>query len=149
MATQVDYEQDFYAWTEQQAELLRAGRWADLDVVHLSEELESMGAREKRELISRLAVLLSHLLKWQYQASRRGRSWELTITEQRGRILDLLADNPSLKHSERLLPAIRKAYKYATIRAELETGLSGSSFPPGCPYRWEEIMDEHFLPTDP
>jgi hypothetical protein len=149
VATQADYEQDFYAWAEQQAELLRAGRWSDLDVLHLSEELESMGAREKRELISRLAVLLSHLLKWQYQASRRGRSWELTITEQRGRILDLLADNPSLKQSDRLLPAIQKAYKYAVIRAELETGLSGNSFPRDCPYEWKDIMDEHFLPTGP
>lgn len=71
------------AWLQQQAEFLRQGRFAELDVEHLSEELESMGASDKRELASRLTVLLTHLLKWQCQAERRGVSWRLTIAEQR------------------------------------------------------------------
>jgi hypothetical protein len=76
-----DYQKDFYSWTCEQAELLRAGRFNELDVFNLIEEIETMGRSEKRELESRLTVLLVHLLKWQYQPMRRGCSWQLTIQE--------------------------------------------------------------------
>ena len=69
------YDQDFYAWTNEQAALLRAGRLSEADVEHIAEEIENMGKSEKRELVSRLRVLLLHLLKWQYQPTRRGKSW--------------------------------------------------------------------------
>ena len=65
------YERDFYAWANKQAALLRAGKLSEADVEHIAEEIESMGRAEKRELINRLAVLLSHLLKWQYQPGHR------------------------------------------------------------------------------
>ena len=61
------YDQDFYAWTSEQAGLLRAGRLSEADVEHIAEEIESMGKREKRELVNCLTVLLIHLLKWQYR----------------------------------------------------------------------------------
>ncbi|MGZ8242847.1 DUF29 domain-containing protein [Methylomagnum sp.] len=110
---------DFYTWTHQQAELLRAGRFDELDTGHLIEELESMGARERRELTNRLAVLLAHLLKWQYQPERRGNSWRRTIKIQRIEINDLLADNPGLKSE---LPEIfAKAYEKARVLATDET----------------------------
>jgi hypothetical protein len=73
------YETDFYGWTQQQAHLLKTGCLSSLDVANLIEEIETMGRSEKRELDSRLMVLLVHLLKWKYQPKRRGRSWELTI----------------------------------------------------------------------
>ncbi|MGH8654156.1 MAG: DUF29 domain-containing protein, partial [Gammaproteobacteria bacterium] len=85
---------DFYAWTEQQANLLKSGKLADVDLEYLIEELNSMGASERRELINRLAVLSAHLLKWQYQPSFRGRSWQITIKEQRRQLQRLLNDNP-------------------------------------------------------
>jgi hypothetical protein len=56
------YEQDFYAWANEQARLLRAGRLTDADIEHIAEEIESLGKTEKRELASRLKVLLTHLL---------------------------------------------------------------------------------------
>ena len=68
------YERDFYAWANKQAALLRAGKLSEADVEHIAEEIESMGRAEKPELINRLAVLLSHLLKWQYQPGHRGAS---------------------------------------------------------------------------
>ena len=67
MSTKTIYEQDFYAWLMENAQLLRQGRLAEIDVNNIVEELESMGRRERRELVNRLALLFAHLLKWQYQ----------------------------------------------------------------------------------
>ena len=77
----VDYEADFYAWASQQAELLRQQQASGLDWTNLAEEIEAMGRSEKRQLASRLEVLMMHLLKWQYQPNFRSRSWQLTIQE--------------------------------------------------------------------
>jgi len=71
----VSYDKDFYSWTQEQAELLKHGRFSELDIDNLIKEVESMGRSEKRELESRLTFLLLHLLKWKYQEVRRGRSW--------------------------------------------------------------------------
>lgn len=121
------YELDFYAWTLQQAELLRSQTQQDLDWANLAEELEDMGKNLKRELESRLKVLFAHLLKWQYQPSHRGHSWQYTIEEQRNELADHLADNPSLR--SKLPEAIERGYRNAIVVATRETGLSKSSFP--------------------
>src|SRR5580658_8345121 len=91
------YDRDFFAWSLEQAELLRAGKLAEADVEHIAEEIESMGRTEKRELISRLSILLLHMLKWRYQPDKRSPSWEASIRVQRNRLADHLDDNPSLK----------------------------------------------------
>src|SRR4029077_12450499 len=103
------YDRDFYAWANEQAALLRAGRLAEADLENIAEEIESMGRSERRELINRLTVLLLHLLKWQFQPGLRGNSWRLSIEEQRYRLEDHLNDNPSLKAQITL--AIRDAYR--------------------------------------
>jgi hypothetical protein len=86
------YAEDFYLWTQQQAALLRTGKWQELDYENLAEEIESVGRSEKRELGNLLEVLLTHLLKWQYQSEGRrgGHSWEDTIWEQRRQLAALL-----------------------------------------------------------
>jgi hypothetical protein len=78
------YAADFYLWTQQQAGLLRTGKWQELDYENLAEEIASVGRSEKRELGHRLEVLLTHLLKWQYRPEGRweGHSWEDTIWER-------------------------------------------------------------------
>ena len=93
------YDRDFFAWSLEQVKLLRAGKLAEADIEHIAEEIETMGRTEKRELISRLSVLLLHLLKWRYQPERRSPSWEASIRVQRNRLADHLDDNPSLKPS--------------------------------------------------
>ena len=138
------YERDFYAWANEQAALLRAGQLGLADIENIAEEIESMGRSEKRELISRLSVLLMHLLKWQYQPERRGRSWQGTIEQQRSHLEDHLADNPSLK--SQLAAAIRLAYKDARIDAERETDIDRDTFPIECPFTFDEMMDADFLP---
>jgi Domain of unknown function DUF29 len=138
------YERDFYAWANEQAALLRAGKLGQADIEHIAEEIESMGRTEKRELISRLTVLLTHLLKWQYQPSRRGTSWEVTIGTQRRALIRHLTDNPSLK--AKLGEAVADAYIDARAAAYDETGLSQQTFPAACPWSFDQMMDEAFWP---
>ncbi|GAB0115018.1 DUF29 domain-containing protein [Acidisoma sp. C75] len=138
------YDRDFYAWANEQAALLRAGKLAQADIEHIAEEIESMGRTEKRELISRLAVLLTHLLKWQYQPVRRGASWEVTISTQRRALDRHLKDNPSLR--SKLDEAITDAYLDARGAAYAETALPKATFPPECPWSFEQMMDESFWP---
>ena len=138
------YESDFYAWSREQAELLRAGEVDKADIAHIAEEIDSMGRTEKRELISRLSVLLHHLLKWRYQTDKRGPSWEASIRVQRNRLADHLDDNPSLKP---LLPkALASAYRDAALEAVAESGLPGSTFPEICPWTVDEVLDSGFWP---
>jgi hypothetical protein len=137
-------ETDFYRWSMETANALRMGRYADVDMQAVALELENMGASERRELINRLAVLLMHLLKWQYQPGIRSRSWELTLIEQRREIQDLLEDNPSLKHQ--LEARLSKAYGKAVLKAEKETNLPQKTFPKECPYNLDQILLESFYP---
>ncbi|HZZ61405.1 MAG TPA: DUF29 domain-containing protein [Roseiarcus sp.] len=138
------YDRDFYAWSREQSELLRAGKLAEADIEHIAEEIDSMGRTEKRELISRLSLLLLHLLKWRYQPGKRGPSWEASIRVQRKRLADHLEDNPSLKP---LLPqALASAYHDASLEAVAETGLVDSTFPKACPWTVGEVLDEGFWP---
>lgn len=138
------YEQDFYAWTQRQARLLREGKLAEVDLDHLIEEIESMGASERNQLQSRLKVLLAHLLKWQYQSHLRSRSWSATIKEQRLSLIDLLEENPSL--NPLVGKRIAKAYPLAVLLAVKETDLEETTFPAECPYSREQILDKDYYP---
>jgi hypothetical protein len=140
----ISYEKDFYGWTQEQSALLRAGRLTDLDIDNLIEEVETMGRSEKRELESRLTVLLLHLLKWKYQEVRRGRSWELSIKEQRIQFIKTLKENPGLKPV--LDEITRDAYELAIIQASRETKISANVFPENCPWSLEQITDDSFYP---
>ena len=134
------YDRDFYAWANEQAALLRAGRLSAADIAHIAEEIESMGRSEKRELTSRLAMLLAHLLKWRFQPERRGRSWQATIREQRSEVADVLADNPSL--GARLDELLPNAYGKAVQIAIRETDLAEETFPAICPWTFEQAMQD-------
>jgi hypothetical protein len=138
------HDLDFYAWTQQQAKLLKAGKLNEVDCSCLIEELESMGASERRQLINRLAVLLAHLLKWRHQPTFRGRSWTLTIKEQRRQLERHLRDNPSL--ARKFSEFVTDAYGDSVLLAARETGLEEDVFPRTCPYSESEILDPEFLP---
>ncbi|MEI6559970.1 MAG: DUF29 domain-containing protein [Rhodospirillaceae bacterium] len=138
------YEADFYAWSHEQAALLRAGRLDAVDIDHLAEEIESMGRAEKRELVNRLVVLILHLLKWRFQPALRGNRWRLGVEEQRYRLADYLDDSPSLK--ARLPEAIRDAHRLALVDAERETGLARETFPVLCPWSFEQMIAASFWP---
>jgi hypothetical protein len=138
------YERDFYAWTQEQAALLRSGQLERLDRVHLAEEIEALGRQERRELVNRLGILLGHLLKWQFQPQLRGKSWQATIIEQRQDIQELIAESPSLKSY--LAEAMEKAYRKGLLLVVRETPLSLQDLPDQCPYTFEQVMDPSFYP---
>jgi hypothetical protein len=138
------YETDFYAWTQQQAALMRGEELEQLDLPNLIEEIEAMGRRERRELVSRLKVLLMHLLKWHFQPDQQSRSWRNTINHQRDEIRDLLDDSPSLRAE--LEASIASAYPRACQLAQEETGLLSPRFPTTCPYTPEQILNADFFP---
>ncbi len=121
------YETDYYEWIQQQLALLKSGCLAEVDLEHLIEEIEELGASKRDALVNQIARLYLHLLKWHHQAQRRSRSWEISIKNARIEIEDLLTDNPSLK--SRLSEWVDKGYAKARRQAEAETGLSIEQFP--------------------
>ena len=146
------YEKDFLAWTQQQSKLIRQGRWQEVDLDHLIEELEDMGKSNHRELESRLVVLLAHLLKWEFQLNQLedqwrefdGRSWRKTIIEQRVQIERLLEDRSSLSsHFETIL---QQAHPTALKLACKETQRDSLLFPSECPYSPKQLLNEDFMP---
>ena len=138
------YDQDVYAWAMKNAELIRQGHWADIDLEHVAKELEGMGRGEWYELVDRLAVLLAHLLKWRFQPERRGNSWRLTIKEQRRRMRLRLKKSPSLRSE--LDETFAEAYEAAILRAAREMKVTDSMFPPLCPFTLEQALDEGYWP---
>jgi Domain of unknown function DUF29 len=140
----VRYEEDLYAWTQEQAALLRARQYDGLDWEHLAEEIASVGGSDRRKLESRLCIILLHLLKWQAQPGLRGASWRKTLRTQRREIRRLLQQSPSLR---RHVPAlIREAYRDAIKDAVDETGLPAQNFPSVCRYTPDAVLDEDNLP---
>lgn len=138
------YNHDFYAWTQEQAALLKAGRLNAVDVTNLIEEIEALGRSEKRELSSRLRQLLMHLLKWRYQPDLRSKSWQATIREQQRQLQDLLEDSPSLKTS--LPEKISACHDMARTDAADETGIFLANFPEVCPFSQEQILANDYWP---
>lgn len=138
------YETDFHAWTQSQAELLREEEFAELDLHHLIEEIESLGKSQQTELKSCLRVLIMHLLKWQIQPMRRSSSWRYTINVQRLDLQDLLDENPSLR--VRLAEFADYAYPRAIRDAVKQTGLVATTFPVALPYTVEQLLDGNFWP---
>jgi hypothetical protein len=140
----VAYDEDFFAWTQEQARLLRDGDLADIDAQNLAEEIESMGKSDRREIRNRLVVVLAHLLKWQFQATARSNSWSSTIREQRRRIGLVIEDSPSLRAF--VAENLDDAYRKARLDAADETELALSIFPAACPFTTEQVLSEEFLP---
>ncbi|GJE60497.1 DUF29 domain-containing protein [Methylobacterium trifolii] len=141
------YGTDLYLWAEAQAALLRAGRRQEIDVANLAEEIASVGASQKSEIRSRLAVLIAHLLKWEYQPEKRKYGWRATLMEQRLQIEGLIEVSPSLKPWPEAV--LGKAYRLARVRAADDTGLPDGAFPADCPYAIGQILDASYYPGAP
>jgi hypothetical protein len=138
------YEKDVVAWASEQAALLRAGHFSELDVEHVAEEIEDVGKSEQRDLASRMAVLLAHLLKWAYQPERRGASWRRTIDAQRKEVAYSLSETPSLKTKLGDAAWLDMVWARALAQATVETGLD--VYPDICPWPVELALTADFYP---
>ncbi|WP_428390808.1 DUF29 domain-containing protein [Lichenicoccus sp.] len=146
MTHPASYDGDVAAWADEQAAHIRAGRLDRLDLEHIAEEIESVRISERREIASRLAVLLAHLLKWQHQPQRRGASWDATIREQRQRIERRLRKMPSLRPMLSDPDDIADAWGDAVTAAVAETGMERIAFPETCPWPLQDALREGWIP---
>jgi hypothetical protein len=137
-------EADFALWAKEQAALIRAGQLSRVDLENVAEEIGSLGNAERYEIEHRLEVLLLHLLKWQFQPTKRKRGWKASIAEQRLRIARRIELSPSLK----AYPAKTLAGDYILGRSRAidETGLPEDTFPERCPYSVQQVLDSDFWP---
>ena len=140
----INYEEDFYGWTMQNVQFLKQRNYQEADIEHIIEELEEMGTSNENQLINRLAVLIAHLLKWQFQPDFRGRSWEGTIEEQRRKIERIIKKNPSLK--PKIPEAIEEGFADSKAIIKKETPIDLKILPENCPYTFDQIMDNEFYP---
>ncbi len=140
------YETDFNLWIEQTINNLKNGNLEALDLDHLIEEISDIGRNNRREVFSRLKVLLMHLLKWKYQPENRTNSWTNTIDEQREQLELILKDSPSLKPY--LGDIFSECYEKAVRSAVNETNLPKQTFPVDCPFTQEQVLDGDYFPED-
>jgi hypothetical protein len=131
------YLADETAWLDQTAQFVAEGRWDEIDRDNLSEYLTDMAKRDRREVVSRLAVLLAHLLKWEHQPNQRTGSWQATIAHQQFELRHLLESGTLKNHAVEVLG---DAYEQAVSQAALETGLSADTFPETCPYMIDALL---------
>lgn len=140
------YDRDVLLWSREQARLLRSRRYSELDIEHLADEIEDVGKSEKRELASRMAVLLAHLVKWSSQPTKRTNSWRATIDDQRKRIELALEETPSLKAVMRVPSWQAGVWLDARAEARKETGLAEEDLPEACPWTMAQAADVRFWP---
>ena len=133
------YEQDETAWLEAMADLVAQRRHAELDHLHLSEYLADMAKRDRREVFSRLVILMIHLLKWKHQPENRSGSWRGTIREQRRELRQLLESETLRNHAQLVL---LDAYAEARKQASDETELSLGTFPRKCTWELDELLSD-------
>ena len=140
-------DEEFAAWIGHQAAALKSGRFDDLDIDDLADEVESLAKRDYRKLVSAVRIILLHMLKWDYQPEHRGQPWRASINEHRDRVWGELASSPSFR--SRIPEAVEIAYQPARNKAAEETGVFLSNFPSSCPYSWDDIMKRpHELGAD-
>ncbi len=142
------YETDVILWSQEQARALRERDFAKLDLEHLADEIEDVGKSEKRELASRMAVLLARLLKWRSQPERRSASWRNTVNLQRKRIALLIKATPSLKAVLREPDWHEQMWLDAIAQASRETGLDEGAFPEASPWDLAATLDPDFWPDE-
>jgi hypothetical protein len=143
------YDTDFTAWAEQTARLLREGRFADIDMPALIEEIDGLSRSDRKAIYNQLKRLLFHLLKMAYFSEhhykRAGAGWKRTVVSARNEIEEAITDSPTLAH----YPATRLAEAYAKVKMEASVlpGFPDDVVPESCPWLIEEILDPAFFPS--
>ena len=131
------YETDETAWLDRTADRLRLGRFDEIEPQILAEYLTDMARRDRKEVFSRLTVLLVHVLKWVFQPDKRSGGWKATILTQQQELVYELRSGTLRNHAETVLP---ETYTNAVARAAAETGLPATAFPQTCPHMLDELI---------
>jgi len=137
------YERDYLLWLEENIRLLSDRQLQKIDYDHLIEELESLGRSEKRTVESLMKQLLIHLLLYQYwgtEYQRNANHWSLEILTFRDQLNEELAAKTIYNY---LVDNLDKIYQSAMKLAAQKSQLS---LPQQCPYTFQEILDENWLP---
>lgn len=141
------YDQDFYLWIQHTVQVLKNRDLEHLDWENLIEEVESMGRSQKRELRSRLLLIIEHLLKlmyWEDEKTQNARGWRTTVVEQRTQLELLLEDSPSLRPV--VADIFPEAYSKAKRQAIQKYRMVVDIFPAEAPFTPEQVLDPDFLP---
>ncbi len=137
--TKTLYNTDFAEWAARTAELVRAGRIEEVDLMHLAEEIEDLGKCERKAVRSQLRRMLLHLIKQEIQPDRDGATWRASVADARQEIVDDLADSPSLRPY--LEVHLQEIYRQAVALAVIETG-AATTVPEQCPYTLDQLLKE-------
>lgn len=145
MGTNVDlYEQDFFQWAQTTANLIRQGKWHEIDPKTLADELEDLGKRDQRELQDRIETLVYDLLKWWVQPEERCGKWSSAMIHQRYEVGLILRDSPSLQ--AQLQAILVERYSRAREKVLEDTGLF--KLPKQCPFTSHQVLDDEFWPEN-
>ena len=136
------YDHDFYAWTQETAALIAAGKWQEIDQALLADEVGGLGREDKREMARRVQRILKELLVWWAMPGERRGNWAAAIIAKRARLEDIVEDSPSLK--AQLGEVMAKEYRWARSKAQDRT--TGYRFPETCPFTVEQVLDLDFFP---
>ncbi len=140
------YEKDLASWVAEQASHLRNKEFDKIDLENFIDEFEGIVKRDKRSMKSYFEILLTHMLKWQYQPSKRSSSWYASIRNSRDEINGIIEDSPSLKNNMEL--AYETAWKKGRKHALEETGLKNSELPKICPWDLKDALQMKFEISD-
>jgi hypothetical protein len=138
------YEEDFYAWTFEQARFLRERRFDLLDIEHLADEIEDIAKREVRELTKDISELLAYLIRWHFLPGERSISWSVTIEIVRLQVSEVLGESPSLR------PCLDEPqtlhWAWANALAQLLTDSDQNPYPDACPWAMDDVLSNDWLP---
>ncbi|AFZ37506.1 protein of unknown function DUF29 [Stanieria cyanosphaera PCC 7437] len=140
------YSRDYYLWLSHTAQLIKEGKFNEVDAVNLVEEIEDMGRNEQRAIESNLVVVLLHLLKYKYQPVKRSNSWKASIREHRRRLRKAFSASPSLKRYFK--EVFDECYQDSREQAADETGLPLDTFPTFSPFTPDQILNPDYLPEE-
>jgi hypothetical protein len=147
------YDDDFFAWTQHQAMVLRSMAVADnrFDRENVAEEIESLGRSERDAVRSQFRRIVEHLLKLAYSPAQQPRfDWMASIVEARSTLGDKLS--PTLQRDAEIMLA--RLYRDGRRQAELALRGYGEdqaadALPRKCPYSLDDILREDWYPEPP
>jgi len=142
------YEQDFPLWAERQAALLRAGRFDELDLENLIEEVEDLSPRERKSIESYVETMREHFLRLALSpAERLRRGWLVTVDKQRVELARELTATLH-NHLETELPAVYAGLRRPVARQLEKDHVSADALSAACPYTLDQILDPDWYPAN-